>query len=104
MTSSFLAGISSDHPCIGSTLYTLETWVVWTSDSEVKTVDTAEYDDILYVQPQSDKSNESIVISVSSVYSVIIVSSLNTVNSVNSETNEKSVICVYSVSSVVSSF
>ena len=51
MTSSFSAGISLDHPCIGSTLYTLETWVVWTSDSEVKTVDTAENDDIIYVQP-----------------------------------------------------
>ena len=25
----FLAGFTSDHPCIESTLYTLNTWVVW---------------------------------------------------------------------------
>ena len=32
MTSSFSAGFTSDHPCIESTSYTLNTWVVWSEN------------------------------------------------------------------------
>ena len=47
MTSTLSAGFTSDQPCIEGTLYTLNTWVVW---SEYCWYVAGENDDIIYEQ------------------------------------------------------